>query len=98
MQTKTENVIAFDSNDPIAEHHILIIPKKHIESTLEIGPGDKNLVFEMTEVVQKLVKKKGIEGGYKLAVNGGKYQFVPHLHWHLLAGNLGDIKDAINQT
>lgn len=96
VEFESDNIIAFKSSDPVAETHILVCPKKHIANFLEIN--DSGTIFEMTKAVQILVKEKKLEGGYKLVFNGGKYQFIPHLHWHLLAGKLEDEKDIINNT
>lgn len=89
---ETENVIAFKSIDPAAKAHILIVPKKHISSFTDLSKDDKNLFFEMAETAQRLVFQNDAEGGYKLIFNGGKYQAINHLHWHLLAGNLQEDK------
>lgn len=83
------DVIAFDSINPVAETHILIIPKKHIVSFLEINED-----FDFSKIVkaaQKIIMENKIELAYKLVFNGGKFQTVPHLHWHLLSGDLKEI-------
>lgn len=79
-------VIVFNDIKPVAKTHILIIPKKHISNFLDIK---NNFDFsKMIKVTQKIIKKNKIDLGYKLIFNGGKYQEIPHLHWHLLAGDL----------
>ncbi len=87
VEAETDNVIAFVSVEPVAKIHILIIPKKHIAKFVNITDGDSKLVSEMVSVAQGLIKSKGIRVAYRLVFNGGKYQAVPHLHWHLLGGN-----------
>jgi histidine triad (HIT) family protein len=78
------NVVAFYSNKPSAEIHLLIIPKKHIPTFLEL---DKEIV-DMTKVAQKIIKDMNLGGGYRLCFNGGKYLEVQHVHLHLLAGKI----------
>ena len=85
---ETDNLIVISDINPSADTHILIIPKKHTPTVLDINKKDKELVFEMVEIAQKLIKEKKLSDGYKLIFNGGKYQFVPHLHLHLLGGNM----------
>ena len=90
---ESKNVIAINDINPSADTHILVIPKKHIETVADVKEGDEKLVFEMIKTSQKLIREKKLAKGYKLIFNGGKYQFVPHLHLHLLGGNMK--KEAI---
>ena len=95
---ETDSVICFESIDPVAEKHILIVPKKHIAHFGDISKEDRDILFDMVLSAQKLVSDLGISGGYKLVFNAGKYQAIPHLHWHLLGGKMLDEKDVLNKT
>lgn len=95
---ENEKAIAFKSIQPVAQHHILIVPKKHLATFMDITGEDKDLYFAMISLAQQIIKEKDIIGGYKLVINGGKYQFVPHLHWHLLAGKLEEEDNILNRT
>ncbi|MCL4419601.1 HIT domain-containing protein [Patescibacteria group bacterium] len=86
IEAETNEVIAFPSISPVSNTHIIIIPKNHIEKFVNLDDSNKETLMEMVKVAQKLIQEKNISGGYKLVTNGGKYQSVPHLHWHLLAG------------
>jgi histidine triad (HIT) family protein len=81
-----ENVLVFKNIYPIAQTHLLIIPKKHVATFMDLKGGMDSLV----KAAQKVIKDKNLGSGYKLAINGGKYQQVPHFHLHLLAGKLED--------
>jgi len=83
---KTDNIIAFYDLHPIAPTHILIVPQKHIVSVLDIKSTHKDLLAEMMNVAQKLIKNYNLNKGYRLMFNGGKHQHIPHLHMHLLGG------------
>jgi histidine triad (HIT) family protein len=83
------DVLAFRDINPQAPVHILIIPKKHIDSIAEIVPGDEVLIKKIIKVANELAVKEGIsESGYRLVTNcreqGG--QLVGHLHFHLMGG------------
>lgn len=85
-----ENVYAFYDIAPMAPIHILIIPKKHVESAASITGDDLLIMQHLTEAAQKIAKKVGIfETGYRLVLNSGKDagQTVFHLHMHLLGGD-----------
>lgn len=82
---KTEKVVAFDDINPVAQVHILILPRRHIESVLAVNEADGNDLVAMFAAAQKIVTDKKIDA-FRIAFNGGRYQHVPHLHMHLLAG------------
>ena len=82
---ETDKTLAIADVNPVAPVHLLIIPKRHIESTLTIDASCAGDMLDMFEVSKKLVDAKKLNA-YRLTFNGGKYQHVPHLHMHLLAG------------
>ncbi len=82
---ETQKSIAFWDINPVAKTHILIVPKRHIESVMTVGQDDAVYLIDMFEVAQKIVADKNLDA-FRLAFNGGTYQHVPHLHMHLLAG------------
>ena len=94
IEYEDENVIAFENINAVAEFHILIVPKKHTGTFMDLGED----ILPMTKAVQSLIKEKKLQGGYKLVFNGGSYQKIPHVHWHLLGGQLKDHNDILNQT
>lgn len=83
---ETENLIAVPDINPSADTHILIIPKKHIETFLDILDEDKLITSEAVSLAQRIVKEKGIEGTYRFLVNGGSLQIIKHLHFHVQGG------------
>ena len=84
LEYEDDRVVAFNSNKPVAEVHILIVPKKHIPTFMELGDE----ILDMTKAAQKIIKDKKLNSGYRLCFNGGKYVEVPHVHLHLLAGKI----------
>lgn len=86
---ESENVFAFYDINPQAPVHILVVPKKHIPTILDILEEDKNLLFEIVDACNKVARQAGIaEKGFRLVVNtnpqGG--QSVYHLHFHVMGG------------
>ena len=82
---ETAKTLAIADVNPVASVHLLIIPKRHIESVLTIDDSCAGDMIDMFEVSKKLVQLQKLDA-YRLTFNGGKYQHVPHLHLHLLAG------------
>ena len=82
---ETEGLIAFQHPTPAWPVHILIVPKKVIEGVESLGQEDDPLLGEVFSTVQQLVIRLGLKE-YRLIVNGGNYQEVKQLHFHLVAG------------
>jgi len=82
-----EKTIAFKDINPKAPVHILIIPKKHIASIIDLKEEDKDLIGEIIFRAKKVAEEKGLKG-YKLIFNVGREggQIIDHLHLHLLGG------------
>jgi len=84
-----EQVVAFRDIDPKAPVHLLVVPRKHIESVAELTEDDAPIAGHLVSVANRLAREAGIsEKGYRLVVNCGPDggQLVPHLHLHLLGG------------
>ena len=84
-----EEIIAFKDINPAAPVHILVIPKKHIPSLVELQKEDELLIGKIYTVINKVAEAHGVkEKGYRVIVNCGEDggQEVGHLHFHLLAG------------
>ncbi len=84
-----ELVAAFNDMNPQAPVHILIVPKVHIASALELDASNLCVVGHIFTVAGKIAKEQGFaDDGFRLVNNCGRDggQTVGHLHFHLLAG------------
>lgn len=84
-----EDILAFRDIHPLAPVHILVIPKKHIETVANIEEKDAELMGKIIWLAKNLAEKEGIaKNGYKLLFRVNQYggQEVPHLHLHLIGG------------
>ncbi len=81
-------IVAFNDINPQAPVHIIIIPRKHIPTVIDLEENDAELIGKLFIVAKKLAKTKGIEDGYRLVINcnPGAGQSVFHIHLHLLGG------------
>lgn len=79
-------IYGFHDVSPQAPVHVLIIPKKHLDSLDCANPVDIQLLGHMLLKVRDIAKDLGLENGYRLVVNTGEdgMQTVQHLHFHLL--------------
>ena len=80
-------LIAFNDASPKAPLHILIAPKKHIESIKDTDKHDELLLGKIIGAARVIAKDKSLNG-YRLIFNVGREggQIVDHLHLHLLGG------------
>ena len=89
MGYQDAEIVAFKDIHPVASTHILILPRKHVESVQELDESDGALVGRMVLRAKQLAEQEGVaERGYRLVVNCGPEggQVVPHLHLHLIGG------------
>ena len=83
------DVLAFKDVRPLAPVHVLIIPKKHIESVNELTENDSELIGKLILTAKKIAIDFDISPkGYKLLFRVGEWggQEVPHIHLHLIGG------------
>ena len=86
---ENEDVLCFKDINPVAPIHILVIPKKHIASLLEVDKEDGRLIAKIYETINKIARDLEFEkDGFRVITNCGKDagQEVMHLHFHVLAG------------
>jgi histidine triad (HIT) family protein len=84
-----DRVIAFNDINPQAPTHVLIVPKRHIETLNDLQSEDDGLVGEMVRRAAAIAKERGVgEGGYRTVFNTNRHagQTVFHIHLHLLGG------------
>jgi histidine triad (HIT) family protein len=84
-----EQVIAFEDVNPQAPVHVLVIPRKHIPTSLEIAQEDHELIGHMLRAANEIARGKNIaERGFRLVMNTNPEagQTVYHMHIHVLGG------------
>lgn len=84
-----DEIIAIRDVAPRAPTHILLVPRRHIASALELTDADSPTVGRIFAVAADLARSEGIaEAGYRLVSNVGRLggQSVDHLHVHLMGG------------
>ena len=84
-----DEILAFKDINPVAPIHILVIPKKHIKTLLEVTEEDSKLIAKIYMTRNKIAKDLGIEkDGFRVVANCGRDsgQEVMHIHFHMLAG------------
>ena len=73
----------------MAPVHVLVLPKKHIKSAMDLTDEDSILIGKIYSVIKKLAVDLGIsESGFRVVNNCGEDagQTVKHIHFHVLGG------------
>ena len=86
MVYEDDKIAAFRDLEPQAPEHVLIVPKKHIQSLDHTAPEDAELLAHIMLKIKEVAAILGLENGYRVVINTGADggQTVPHLHVHLL--------------
>ena len=83
-----DHCLAFRDIQPKAPVHLLVIPRKHVESLDDLGDDERELASHMLLTIPRIARQQGLDGGYRTVANTGKGggQEVFHLHFHILGG------------
>ncbi len=83
-----DELIAFNDINPKTKTHVLIVPKKHIDTIKDLkeDEADEALVGKMILAARDIAKEKNLDG-YQLLFNVGKSagQIIFHIHLHLMS-------------
>lgn len=84
-----DELIAFHDVAPQAPTHILVIPRDHVGTLLDLDPEDAGLLGRMQMAAIHVARDLGLDrSGFRLVTNclEDAGQSVFHIHLHLLGG------------
>jgi histidine triad (HIT) family protein len=84
-----EDLIAIEDIKPVAPHHVLLIPRKHVVNALDLTAEDDPLIGRIFRAAAAIAREWGVdERGFRIVQNNNADagQSVFHIHFHLLAG------------
>ena len=83
---ENESILAFLDIGPLADGHLLVVPKEHLTVMTDLSPDQVGrLVSILPRLGRALLDVTGAEG-LNILLNQGPSagQVVPHLHFHLI--------------
>ncbi|MCM0080846.1 HIT domain-containing protein [Geomonas sp. Red32] len=84
---ENEQVFAFHHTNPIWENHVVLLPKKHVESLITLEEADNELLLELMRAAKAIAGDFMARfGAARVYTNLGEYQSSKHLHWHIGSG------------
>jgi histidine triad (HIT) family protein len=94
---ETDQVLAFDDIHPMAPVHVIVIPKTHIPTLMDLTAERMHECDALMRAVQEVAKIKKIDQkGFRTVINckGEGGQVIFHLHFHVLGGER--LRDELN--
>ena len=84
---ETDQVLAFHHTRPFWPVHIVVVPKRHVPSLVDLGGVGQGLLNEVVAVVRQVAQQVNREhGACRVLTNLGRYQDSKHLHFHINFG------------
>lgn len=89
---ESDNFFAFLDAHPRAEGHVLIVPKKHYVTLLDIPEKLGNEMLEFTKKMASEILDKKLGDGFNIVMNNLDVadQVVMHAHLHIIPRKEGD--------
>ena len=89
IKYRDDRLVVFEDIAPQAPQHLLIVPCKHIRTTLDLTTADNDLIGHIYQIAGRMAREFGFaDDGFRVVnnCNEGAGQSVWHLHFHLLGG------------
>jgi histidine triad (HIT) family protein len=84
------DVVAFLDIRPVFKGHVLVAPRRHIETLVDLPASLVSPLFLAVQRVAAAVEAGLGAGGTFVAINNRVSQSVPHLHVHVVPRTKGD--------
>ncbi len=84
-----DKMLAFKDVNPVAPVHVLMVPKAHMASAMDINEENAEVIAHIFSKAKEIAGLMGIaESGFRIVNNCGESagQTVMHLHFHLIGG------------
>ncbi len=84
---ENEAVLAFHHTRPFWPVHIVVVPKKHVPSLIDLDNHPIELIHEVLDMVRTIAAEVTEKyGAARVLTNLGEYQDSKHLHFHVSYG------------
>ncbi len=95
IQIQNEQAVAFYDKYPVQKGHLLIVPKRHVETYFDATEEEILAIHDLIREGKQIIDEEYKPDGYNIGVNVGKYggQTIFHLHFHLIPRYKGDVVD-----
>jgi diadenosine tetraphosphate (Ap4A) HIT family hydrolase len=86
---------AFPDAFPVAEGHMLVVPKRHVASLFDLAEEEQAALWRLVSLVRGKLMAEKKPDGFNVGVNDGPAagQTVMHAHVHVIPRRNGDVAD-----
>lgn len=92
-----DNKLAFAIYDgfPVNKGHMLIMPKRHVESFFDLTGDEKLAIDDLVTRIKTFIDETYKPDAYNLGINEGVYagQSILHCHLHIIPRYIGDVSN-----
>jgi histidine triad (HIT) family protein len=82
---ENDEVLAFHHPQPTSEIHVVVVPKKHISSILDVDAADGSLLISIIQAIQITAERTELDQyGFYVRINAAAPGVTPHMHWHIV--------------
>src|SRR5947199_208993 len=91
-------VVAFLDTQPLADGHVLVVPRAHVALVEDLEPGAADALFRAVVRLARPVREALGAAGTTIGVNNGDAtgQTIPHVHVHIVPRWPGDGAGSIH--
>jgi diadenosine tetraphosphate (Ap4A) HIT family hydrolase len=87
--------VAIPDAFPVAEGHLLVVPKRHVASLFDLSDKEHAAIWRLVAQVRGKLASELQPDGFNIGVNDGPAagQTVMHAHVHVIPRRAGDVPD-----
>jgi diadenosine tetraphosphate (Ap4A) HIT family hydrolase len=92
---ENETAIAVPDAFPVADGHVLVVPRKHVSTVYELSPSEQQAVWSLVASVRERLLTGLNPDGFNIGFNDGLAagQTIAHAHIHIIPRRHGDVTD-----
>jgi diadenosine tetraphosphate (Ap4A) HIT family hydrolase len=92
---ENDAAIAIPDAFPVAEGHVLVVPKRHVASLFDLPDEELAALWKLVALVRAKLASELKPDGFNVGLNDGAAagQTVPHAHVHVIPRRAGDVAD-----
>jgi histidine triad (HIT) family protein len=84
---ETDRVLAYHHTRPFWPVHVVVVPKRHVPSLIDLGGEDETILHHLLSIVRQVAERvTEVHGACRVQTNVGAYQDSKHLHFHVNSG------------